>query len=66
MEVIGVRAVIFWAQHSAKPPAGALVHDAQEFAFRRGSAIPIIDQRDPAAIGKDEARDVDRCSAGMR
>ncbi len=65
MEMVAVGGVVFRAEHGAEAFAGAGLDQAQELAFIGGAGSPIAQHGDPAAIGQDEAGDINRIAAGM-
>src|SRR3546814_13913699 len=59
MEVIVMGGVIIRAEHRSKTLAGAVVDDLKETP-RPVIAVPVVLDRDPAALCQPKGRDIDR------
>src|SRR6187402_1104747 len=65
MEVIAMVGVGVGAEHDVEAAAGGAVEIVQEGARLGVRAVPIVPDRDAAAVGKLKSGDVDRVGAAM-
>lgn len=63
--MVCMSAVVVRAQHRTKAFAGGASHNAQELPLGRRSTVPICAQADPASIGEDKSRHINRLCARM-
>ncbi len=65
MQMVGMCAVVIGAEHDIEPFARRSAQPLQELFFGFAAACPIIDYAHMTAIGKNEARYVDRIAITM-
>lgn len=56
MKVVAMGSIIIGTQNRPEPFARAAKHNAEEFALRSGSAMPMFGQADASTIGEDKCR----------